>query len=430
MVHVEEILSKLIQIKSVNPPGGETEAAKYLKGLFDAAGVRNEIIESAPGRGNFFAYLGEGSRRIVFLAHTDVVPVTPGWDVDPFSGAIQGGEVWGRGALDCKSLVAAEAYAMLELARQPDKLKGQLVFAATADEEVGGTYGVKYLVERHPDKLRADFVVNEGAEAPLKINGKLVYFIQAGEKGAAWTTLKTRGVSAHGSVPTLGENAVVKMAEAVARLSKHRTEIVLIPEVRTLIQSLVHLRGDARRVTKSSLDGILDGFPDRAFREYLRAITRMTISPNFIQGGIKTNIVPDNCTADVDIRVLPGQGEDALLEQVRRLAGKDVEASIPDFNQPSFSPSDLPGYRSIDRTIKDVLGDVTVLPCISSGATDSRFLRKAGIPSYGVAVMDRDTDPALQLTVHGRNERVDVKSLEVQARFFVELARGYLWARA
>ena len=145
-MQVEEILSQLIQIKSVNPPGGETEVAIYLKGLFDNAGIHNEIIESAPGRGSFIAYLGEGSRRLLFLSHTDVVPVTPNWDVDPFSGAIKDGQIWGRGALDCKGLVAAEAYAMLQLAQNRSRLNGQLVFAATADEEVGGVYGVKYLL--------------------------------------------------------------------------------------------------------------------------------------------------------------------------------------------------------------------------------------------------------------------------------------------
>lgn len=425
-MQVQEILSKLIQIKSVNPPGGETEVAKYLKGLFDAAGIRNEIIESAPGRGNFFGYLGEGTRRLVFLSHTDVVPVTPGWDVDPFSGLIKAGEVWGRGALDCKSLVAAGAWAMLELAQSRSPLKGQLVFAATADEEVGGTYGVKYLADHCPDKLRADFVVNEGAEAPLRVNGKLVYFIQTGEKGAAWTTLRSKGVSAHGSLPTLGDNAVVRMANVITRLAKHKPRIILIPEVKLLIQSLARLYGDDREVTNRSVDGILEAIPERVFREYLRAITRMTISTNYVHGGIKTNIVPDSCSADVDIRVLPGQERDFVLKELKRYTNDNVEVEIPEFLGASFSPSDTEGYRLMCQTMKALLGDVICLPCMSSGATDSRFLRKIGIPSYGIAVMDRDFDPNLQLTVHGRNERVDIKSLTVQARFFVELARGYL----
>jgi len=425
-MQVEEILSRLIQIKSVNPPGDETEVAKYLKGLFDKAGIRNEIIESAPGRGSFIAYLGEGSRRLLFLSHTDVVPVTPNWDVDPFSGIIKDSQVWGRGALDCKGLVAAEAFAMLQLAQNRSKLNGQLVFAATADEEVGGVYGVKYLLEHHPEKLQADFAVNEGAEAPIKVDGKSVYFIQAGEKGAAWTTLKTRGISAHGSLPALGVNAVVKMAAVVDRLARYKPKIILIPEVKTLIESLARLYGDNRRVTVTSVDKILEDLPDRTFLAYLQAITRMTISTNYIQGGVKTNIIPDSCTAEVDIRVLPGQEKDFVLNELVKFTDSDTEIVLPDFLGASFSPSSTEGYKLITKTIQDVVGETMCLPSMSSGATDSRFLRKAGIPSYGIAVMDLGYDPTLQMTVHGRNERIDIKSLDVQAEFFVKLAQAYL----
>ena len=425
-MQVEEILSQLIQIKSVNPPGGETEVAEYLKGLFDKAGIRNEIIESAPGRGSFIAYLGEGSRRLLFLSHTDVVPVTPNWDVDPFSGAIKDGQVWGRGALDCKGLVAAEAYAVLQLAQNRASLNGQLVFAATADEEVGGAYGVKYLLEHHPEKLQADFAINEGAEAPVKINGKSVYFVQTGEKGAAWTKLRTKGISAHGSLPGLGVNAVVKMASVVERLARYKPKIVIIPEVKTLIESLARLYGDNRRVTVASVDKILEDLPDRTYMAYLQAITRMTISTNYIQGGVKTNIIPDSCTAEVDIRVLPGQERDSVLNELVKFTDSDTEIELPDFLGASFSASSTEGYKVITNTIRDVVGDVICLPSMSSGATDSRFLRKAGIPSYGIAVMDLGYDPTLQMTVHGRNERVDIKSLAVQAEFFVKLAQDYL----
>ncbi|MEK7353628.1 MAG: M20/M25/M40 family metallo-hydrolase, partial [Chloroflexota bacterium] len=353
-------------------------------------------IESAPGRGSFIAYLGEGSRRLLFLSHTDVVPVTPNWDVDPFSGAIKDGQVWGRGALDCKGLVAAEAYAMLQLAHRRSQLNGQLVFAATADEEVGGAYGVKYLLEHHPDKLRADFAVNEGAEAPVKINGKSVYFVQAGEKGAAWTTLKSKGISAHGSLPALGVNAVVKMATVIERLARYKPRIVIIPEVKTLIESLARLYGDNRRVTVASVDKILEDLPDRTYMAYLQAITRMTISTNYIQGGVKTNIIPDSCTAEVDIRVLPGQERDSVLNELVKFTDSDTEIELPDFLGASFSASSTEGYKVITNTIRDVVGDVICLPSMSSGATDSRFLRKAGIPSYGIAVMDLGYDPTLQ----------------------------------
>jgi acetylornithine deacetylase/succinyl-diaminopimelate desuccinylase-like protein len=227
-LNVENILSDLIRIQTVNPPGGELELAKYLKDLFDNNGIKNEIIESSPGRASFFAYLGEGKKSLLFLSHTDVVPATDGWRFPPFSGEIKDGFVHGRGALDCKGLVAAEAFAVIRLAREK-KLKGRLVFAATADEETGGTYGVKYLIENHKDKFAVDFAVNEGAEPPINADGTTFHFIGTGEKGLAWVKLKAKGFSAHGSLPMLGDNAVVKMANAIKQLADYRPEVILTP---------------------------------------------------------------------------------------------------------------------------------------------------------------------------------------------------------
>src|SRR3990172_2710448 len=219
-MEIENLLSGLIKIQSVNPPGGETEVAKYLKNLFDAEGIPNEIIESAPGRGSFLAYLGEGDKRLLYLSHIDVVRVSEGWDFPPLSGEIKNGYVHGRGALDCKGLVVAEAYSMINLARS-GRLNGRLIFAATADEEAGGRMGVGYLVENYKDKLKADFVINEAtADAPLKIGDKVCHFITVGEKTACSLKLTARGRSAHGARPTLGDNAVVKMAAVIKGLAE------------------------------------------------------------------------------------------------------------------------------------------------------------------------------------------------------------------
>ncbi|MGB9904073.1 MAG: M20 family metallopeptidase, partial [Desulfotomaculales bacterium] len=226
----EEILAGLIRINTVNPPGNETAAARYLKEIFDAAGIPGEIIEAEKGRGNFLARLGKGERKLLFLSHTDVVPAGENWDFDPFGGEIKDGVVCGRGALDCKGLAAAEAFAVLRLAREEAPLSGTLIFAATADEEKGGAGGVKYLLTSCPEKLRADFAVNEGAEEPVCLNGRTVNFIQTGEKGTAWSTLRAKGRACHGSVPTLGDNAVLKMARALAALGQYRPRVHLIPE--------------------------------------------------------------------------------------------------------------------------------------------------------------------------------------------------------
>jgi acetylornithine deacetylase/succinyl-diaminopimelate desuccinylase-like protein len=421
----EMILSDLIKIDSANPPGNELAVARYLKELFDRAGILNQIIETSDNRGNFVARLGEGKKKLLYLSHTDVVPVADGWDFEPFSGAIEGGMVYGRGALDCKSLVAAEAYAMLSLAADGG-LEGTLIFAATADEEKGGEYGIRYLIEHHRDLIKADFAVNEGGEEPLLINGRAVYFIQVGEKGTAWSRLTAKGFSCHGSVPALGDNAVVKMAGAVQRLARYKPAVCLIPEVKELLKELALLQELEPEVEADKVDLLLDRFADKDLAEVIRAMTRMTVSPNVIQGGIKTNVVPDSCWAEVDVRIMPGQDKEYVLAELRRCVGEEIDIDPAGYHPPSFSGADTEYFHLMESAIRELTGAAAVLPHLSPGATDSRFLREAGIPAYGIAVMAPDFNPALRVTIHGKNERIDVKSVRMEAEFLKMLAKKYL----
>ncbi|MBI4333415.1 MAG: M20/M25/M40 family metallo-hydrolase [Chloroflexi bacterium] len=423
-MEVEELLSSLIKINTENPPGREKELALFLKRVFDAAGIANELMAREPGRENFIATVGSGKKTLLFLAHTDVVPAGEGWNVPPFSGEIRDGTVFGRGALDCKALVAAEAHAMLQLAKRPG-LNGRLVFAATADEEVGGAAGVKFLLEKHPEQIRADFCVNEGGNAPYRIRDRTVNFVQVGEKGVAWSKLIARGVSCHGSTPDLGKNAIALMGRAIDRLSNYKPEINLLPDVRQLIQDMVDLKGADLTVTPDTVDRAIGLFDDRAFAAYLKAITRMTVSANVIRGGSKTNIVPDYCETELDIRVLPGQDEGYIRRELNRTLGNEVEIQVS-YNPPSFSPTSSPFYKLVAGTIGEVGGGAACLPCLSSGGTDSRHLRAAGIPCYGVELMAPGFDEELRRLPHARNERIDVASLRLKADFLVRLAEKYL----
>ena len=423
-MNIENILSKLIRIESVNPPGGEIGVAVYLKKLFDRQKIPSEIIESSPGRASFIATLGEGKRSLLYLSHADVVPVSDGWSFPPFSGEIKDGFVHGRGALDCKGLVAAEAFAMLTMA-QTTRLKGKLIFAVTADEETGGRMGAQYLVENFPDKIRADFAINEGAEAPVSINGKPCHFISVGEKGPSWLKLKTKGVAGHGSVPYLPNNAVAKMAKVLNSLANYTPRVVLTPEVKHLIQSLAELTGFRKEVNEGNLDKLFSHLKDVSLSAYLRAITRMTISPNVIQGGVKTNIVPDSCQAEVDIRILPGQNKKYVLNELKPVLG-DTEIETIQYHAPTISSTDTDAYRLITDTLKECLGAVPVLPAICAGATDSRYTRGMGIPSYGIGMMTFKIDPAMKASVHGKDEKLDIESLRVKSDFLVRLAKKYL----
>jgi acetylornithine deacetylase/succinyl-diaminopimelate desuccinylase-like protein len=413
-----------LEIQSVNPPGGETEVARYLKRLFDDYQVPNEIVESSPGRGNFLAYLGEGERSLLYLSHTDVVPVPEGWSFAPFSGEIRDGFVYGRGTLDCKGLVAAEAFTVLQLACST-KLKGRLIFAATADEETGGTLGVKHLVENYKDKIMADFAINEGGGGPLRIGDKTCHFIQIGEKGICRMKLKTSGRSSHGSLPMLGDNAVIKMAEVIKGLSEYQSKPTLIPEVRQLIQTLAELEGFNKHVNEENLDQFIHSLKDRIFAGYLTAVTRMTVSPNMVHGGIKVNIVPDVCEAEADVRVLPGQDKNYILDEFGH-AIDDAIAEVTGYHEPTFSTSNSEYYRLIVDTLQELVGDDIILPSISSGSTDSKHLREVGIPCYGIAMMTINLDDTMKQSIHSKNEKIDIDSLRLKSDFLTRLARRYL----
>jgi acetylornithine deacetylase/succinyl-diaminopimelate desuccinylase-like protein len=421
---VENILSDLIKIQSINPPGGETAVALYLKKLFDEYKIPNEIIEGEPGRGNFIATLGEGKKSLLFLSHLDVVPVSDGWAFPPFSGDVREGFVYGRGALDCKGLVAAEAHAVLTLA-QSGKLNGKLIFAPVADEEVGGYLGAGYLVEHYPEKIRADFAVNEGAEAPVTVNGKACHFISVGEKSPSWLRLRTKGIAGHGSTPYLLHNAVAKMAKIIDGLSEYRPEIVLTPEVSFLIGEIASLTGYSGKIDEKTLDKFLSKLEDSTLAANLRALTRMTVSPNVVQGGIKTNIVPDSCTAEIDIRILPGQDKNYVLKELKPIFG-NAEIETIQYSLPTISSGSSAAYKLIVNTLHEFLGDTPVLPSLCTGATDSRYLREMGVPAYGIGMMTYKADAAMKASVHGKNEKLDIKSLQLKSDFLVRLAQKYL----
>lgn len=424
----ENVLGELIKINTTNPPGNETAAARYLYGLLKEAGVACEIIEAVEGRGSLVARFGSGPKKLLYMSHLDVVPAGDGWDFAPFSGEIRDGLVLGRGAIDCKDMATAGVCAMLRLAREGAALNGELIVAATADEEQGGKYGAGHIASHCPEKIMADFAINEGAPFPLEINGKMIYFIQVGEKGTAWNRIKARGVSCHGSLPTLGENAVVKMAHAVSALAGYRPEIILVPELTALLTELARIRGLNMAPTVQNVDEMLEKLNiDTTFTEMLRAMTRMTVSPNLIRGGSKTNIVPDSCECDIDIRTLPGQNADYVMGEIHNLVGPEIELALTEYREPTFTSSRLEPYRLVRQLTEELVGSNAVcLPVISTGSTDSKYLRSLGIPAYGIGHMDAEYDQNISLTMHGRNERTDVKSLRLKTDFLTELARRYL----
>jgi acetylornithine deacetylase/succinyl-diaminopimelate desuccinylase-like protein len=376
---------------------------------------------------------------LLLLSHTDVVPVTDPsrWKHPPFSAIIEGEWLYGRGSCDDKFDAAVEAMAMILLKRRGIKLNGTLIYAATADEEAGAQYGCGWLVKNIPNKVKAEYVLNEGGGNPVKIGGRIFYMIGFGEKGVCGFKLKARGKAGHGSIPTLADNANLKMAEAFIRLSKSKPDIVILPEVReALIDFGSALMGDrGERIVKDmatpeKVDALLSQIApmERELAETARALTRMTISPNVIHGGNKVNVIPDLCEAEVDTRVLPGQdGKYAVGVIQKAIEGTGVEIESTRYKASSASPMKTTFISTLSEILKRHAGEVTLVPQLNTGMTDSLFFRQIGAEAYGfIPTAPTQNFREILSGVHGDNEKIDVPSIEFATRYLLDAAQEVL----
>ncbi len=424
---VAGLLSELIRIDTTNPPGNETEAAEFLATSLEKDGFICETYESKPGRGCVLTRLkGTGEKpSILLLSHLDVVAANPKeWSVDPFGGVIKDGFVWGRGAVDMKSMTAIEVTIMKRLKRQKVKLKGDIILAATADEEKGGEEGAGWLARNHPEKISADYVINEGGGLAVPIDGKSMYTIQMAEKGILWLKIKARGTPGHGSIPGAADNAILRMNRVVSKLAAYRPKIVLTPTVKEYLAAVA--AGDkAKRKALTGLlknpdsaDRILNmlGKKDRFLAEEMRAKLRMTVTPTVIHGGVKENIMPSECDAVFDCRVLPGQTPKEALETIKNLLrdidGDKLEFEVIEANDASESPLYTALYEQIVSVLKDFDPNCHVAPDMLTGGTDSRFFRKKGIVCYGFQPMQADVPYSeIKKGIHGIDEKISINNL-------------------
>jgi len=421
------LLSDLIRINTTNPPGNETEAAKYLAKNMEKEGFKCELFESAPGRGSVITRLkGSGKKpSLLLLSHLDVVAANPKeWSVDPFSGIVKDGFVWGRGALDMKSMTAIEVMVMKLLKRNNVKPKGDVILAATADEEKGGEAGAGWLVRNHPEKVQAGYVINEGGGQAIPINGKSIFTIQTAEKGILWFRVKAKGRPGHGSVPGAADNAILRMNKVIETLGNHRAKIMLVPTVKQFLSVMAEENPLAKQVLTLLLqnptvgDQILDMFAqkDKAMAEEIRAMLRMTIAPTIVHGGIKENIIPSECEAVFDCRILPRQSTTQTLKEIKELLRNSdmekLEFEIIQANEPSESPTDTPLYKLMVDVLKEFEPKCSVAPILLTGGTDSRFFRALGSACYGFhpVLSDLPYGEILKM-VHGVDERISIQNL-------------------
>jgi len=424
---VTDLLSRLISINTTNPPGNETAAAKFLAEDLEKDGFSCEVFESALGRGSVVTRLKSSGEKpsLLLLSHLDVVAANPKeWSVDPFGGVVKNGSVWGRGALDMKGMTAIEAMTMKLLKRNNVKLKGDVILAATADEEKGGEAGAGWLVRNYLEKVRADNVINEGGGTTIQIGTKKIVTINTAEKGILWFRVKAGGKPGHGSVPGGADNAILRMNKVIEKLGNYRSRMTMIPTVKGLMTEVAkidRLLQDGLAMLMADLekgDQILDAIAqkDSYMAEQLRAMLRMTITPTIVHGGVKENIIPSECEAVFDCRVLPGQTPEEALDTFKGLL-KDVGLDKLDFeviqaSNPSESTINTPLYKLIVETIKEFNADAIAAPILLTGGTDSRFFRATGSICYGFHPVQADIPYSeMQKTIHGIDERITINSL-------------------
>jgi acetylornithine deacetylase/succinyl-diaminopimelate desuccinylase-like protein len=413
---VTTVLQDLIRLDTVNPPGNETRAAEYLRGYLERSGVACELYARIPERASLVARIpgrGDGP-SLLFLSHTDTVLADAAeWKVDPWSGELRDGEVWGRGALDMKGQVAASAVAIASLAREGFEPAGDLIFAATADEEVGDDFGLSWLCEEHPDALRADFAINEGAGERIVLGGRPFYLCSTAEKTSAPFLLRVYGRSGHASMPGIADNALLKAARLLGRLERLRPEPVLVPEVDVLLRTVTGRSAPP----ESALDVARRISPLAA--ALVEPLLALTVSPTMIRASQKRNVVPALCEVTVDCRLLPGQTTAEAERLIRDALGEgDYDLEWIQAQGGTRSPLDGPLWDAVEAFVDDVEPEARVVPICVAGFTDSHWLREAfGTVAYGFfPARAMDPEVAARL-VHSADERVPVDDLELGVRF-------------
>ena len=425
-------LCRLLRFDTTNPPGNELPLVRDIAGVLAGEGLAPRVLESAPGRGNLVVRLeGDGSERpLLLLSHIDVVPAEPSkWTRDPFSGTVEAGHVWGRGAIDSKLTTAVGLQVLLLCKRLNLPLTRDLVLVAAADEELGGVKGVRWLAAHHPEVFDAEYGINEGGGFALMIDGRPVYTCQVAEKGSAEVNLVARGQPGHSSVPH-GDNAVFHLAGALERMSGVKMPHRVTDGVRAFFESAAaaQVRGEVADLLLGVLDpercdAALSALPvDEPTRLMFDAMVRNTCAPTMLDAGMKRNVIPSEAVARLSGRPLPGVDEAGFVREVSALAGDGVAIEL----EKTFRPGTEFDHRTplldaIQASIARFDPDGAVVPYMQTGGTDARFLRDRDIHVYGFIPMRHEAGEAYFELCHGHDERVSVANIRfgVQVLFDV-----------
>jgi acetylornithine deacetylase/succinyl-diaminopimelate desuccinylase-like protein len=428
---LEEALGHLqdyLRIETVNPPGNEIKSAHFFKTIFETNAIPSQVFEPSPGRGNILATLkGDDSKKpVLLLSHMDVVPAERDrWDTDPFAGVVKDGYLYGRGTLDNKSMGIVEMMVLLALKREKLRLKRDILFFASADEETGGKWGVEWAMENIPAIQESEYALNEGGYVILNEAGDPErYEVSSGQKVLYQLQLQAKGTSGHGSMPH-SDNPNVKLVQALDRVTTWETPFNILPMVREFFLKIAPKQppGD-----QPGFKEIERGLTDSAFAKKItsnpiyNAMVRDTVSLTVLHGGSKVNVIPSESTAKLDCRLLPGSSKERFAVELEKRLGDaiGVEVLSESVSLPP-SPFDTDFFRAIDRYARKNDPGCPVVPLLLAGATDSRFLRERGIIAYDFCPF-RLTEKDL-MRVHGNNERIAVENLRFGIKTMLEVVK-------
>jgi acetylornithine deacetylase/succinyl-diaminopimelate desuccinylase-like protein len=432
-------LQGLIRINTTNPPGNELAAAKYVAGILQQNGIPCDVFESAPGRGILIARLSSSavpnpSRALLLMAHLDVVGVDRSkWQVDPFGGVIQNGYLYGRGAIDDKGMVIANAAVLIALKRANVRLDRDVILLAEGDEEQGGQFGMQFAIKNYWDKIAAGFALNEEGRVIVK-DGKVQYVgVEASEKVPVNVTVTATGTSGHASIPR-EDNAVVHLSQAVAKIAAYQTPFQLNPVTEAYFERLSAVEEDSIGKWMRALD--MSSRSDLAEKKLSEmnpiwnAMMRDTISPTMLDAGVRANVIPSEARATLNIRLLPGDAIESLLAKLQQTVNDpqirfEADMSIGEAAPSSSLESSL--YKTIQQAASEEFPGAAVVPMMSPAATDSAFLRLRNVQAYGLLPFPLTEDDILRM--HADNERIPVASFRKGIEFLYRVVNDFAAAK-
>ncbi|MGO2659859.1 M20/M25/M40 family metallo-hydrolase [Mycetocola reblochoni] len=403
---------------------GETEAAELLAGRLRGIGAAPELIDAAPGRTSVVGRIAGADRSLpalVLHGHTDVVPAEAGaWSVDPFGGVVSDGMLWGRGAVDMKNVDAMIVTALEEIVHSGARPARDVIVAFFADEENGGVYGSHHLVTERPELFDgAGEAVSEVGGYSITVGGRRAYLMQTGEKALLWLRLVAHGPAGHGS-RVVHENAVVRLAEAIAAIGRQSWPLRLTGTTTALLEQLAELLGVDPQQAGPDEIALATG----SASAFIQASLRTTANPTVLTAGYKSNVIPDRAEALVDVRTLPGE-EDAVLALIDELVGEHVDVEILHRDVGLENPLAGPLVDAVDTVIAAHDPGARVLPYLLPAGTDNKALSRLGIAGYGFAPLRLPAELDFPSLFHGVDERVPLDALVFGRQVLRDLLLSY-----